>query len=747
MALINLKKNKYQWQFENIGGTSRVQITSGEDIAHLSELDLKMWTVLSCPVTGLEIEDKSLAYIDCDSDGKIRVNDILATAKWIVDAVKDPDLILEGKDSIDINNFNRETESGRNLYNSAKEILTNLSKDSNVVSLAETKDIAAIFAKTKFNGDGVVTEDSTSDIELKTTISDIVKVLGGVKDRSGVMGVNADLVENFYSSIEAYMAWQSAAVAAPYGDKSDAVYSAYKALDAKIKDFFMRSKLAAFSPDSISKLDVQVSQIENISASNLIDKESEIASYPIARITGKCEIDLTAAVNPAWAAHFEVIRTNAIAPEVTILTEDMWNEIGAKFVSYIAWRDSKAGAAVEPLGLELMKNIHQSARKGDLIKLINQDLALKEEAENIENVDKFLHIFRDFYRLLRNFITFHDLYDKNPKTKAIFQGGDLIIDQRACHFCMNVVDMAKHNTFAPATGMFLVYCDCTTKSKPGKIQIVAAVTVGEVGDLVVGKNAIYYDNNGVEWDAVITKIIDNPISIGQAFWSPYRRIATVVENFINKSAADKDAKVMKDLTDKISTAPANLAEPAAAAPAPFDIAKVAGICAALGMALGMIGTAVSSIFEGLVKLGWWQLVGLFIVIILIISGPAMIMAWLKLRRRNIAPLLNANGWAINASSKISIPFGETLTDIAKYPKLKLKDPYARKGIPAWKKWMISICSLLVILAGLWVANLFAWVGLPSPLPCFNKVEDVVEEVTPVVETPAESTDSTEVAAQ
>jgi hypothetical protein len=243
------------------------------------------------------------------------------------------------------------------------------------------------------------------------------------------MGVNADLVENFYSSIEAYMAWQSAAVAAPYGDKSDAVYSAYKALDAKIKDFFMRSKLAAFSPDSISKLDVQVSQIENISASNLIDKESEIASYPIARITGKCEIDLTAAVDPAWAAKFEVIRTNAIAPEVTILIEEMWNEIGAKFASYIAWRDSKAGAAVEPLGLELMKNIHQSARKGDLIKLINQDLALKEEAENIENVDKFLHIFRDFYRLLRNFITFHDLYDKNPKTKAIFQGGDLIIDQ------------------------------------------------------------------------------------------------------------------------------------------------------------------------------------------------------------------------------------------------------------------------------------------------------------------------------
>ena len=160
-----------------------------------------MWTVLSCPVSGLEIEDKSLAYIDCDGDGKIRVNDILTTAKWIVDAVNNPDLILEGKDSIDISNFNQNTEAGRKLYNSAKEILANLSKGSNIVSLSDTKDIAAIFAKTKFNGDGVITEDSADDIELKTTISDIVKALGGVPDRSGVAGVNAEMIDKFYTAL------------------------------------------------------------------------------------------------------------------------------------------------------------------------------------------------------------------------------------------------------------------------------------------------------------------------------------------------------------------------------------------------------------------------------------------------------------------------------------------------------------------------------------------------------------------
>lgn len=116
----------------------------------------------------------------------------------------------------------------------------------------------------------------------------------------------------------------------------------------------------------------------------------------------------------------------------------------------------------------------------------------------------------------------------------------------------------------------------------------------------------------------------------------------------------------------------------------------------------------------------------------------MVMAWMKLRRRNIAPLLNANGWAVNAASKISIPFGETLTDVAKYPKLKLKDPYAKKGNPA-KAWILTILALVVVACGLWLANVLSSVGLQSPLPRFNQPETAVEEVIePAAEEVAES---------
>jgi len=726
------KTKKHQWNYENIGGSTRVKITTGADIAHLDELDPKMWTVLSCPSTGLEIEDSSLKHIDTDNDGRIRVNDIVTTAKWITAAIKNADLLLRGDDHIDLKEFNQEDPVGLRLHNSAKQILDNLGKEGNSISLADTSDIAAIFTKTRFNGDGIITELSTDDLDEKAAIAAAISTVGTVADRSGDKGVNAELIEKFYQALTDYIAWQESAAEAPYGADTDKAIELYNALDGKVKDYFVRTKLASFSPESANKLDVQTTLIETISADNLTGKTEEIAAYPLARITDKSELDINSPINPAWASQFNALMA-IIKPEGKVITEASWANIGATFAAYNAWKAAKKGTEVQPLGIDAIKKFIADDKKQALLTLVAQDLALKEEAESIEMVGKFLYIYRDFYRLLRNFVTLHDFYDKSKKVNAVFQSGRLIIDQRECRFCMKVADMGKHTSMAPASGMYLVYCDCTTKIQPGKLAIVAAVTVGDIGDLSVGKNAIYYDNAGVVWDAVITKIIDNPISVGQAFWSPYRRMANTIENLINKNAADKDAAIMKDMNTKITAAPAAAATPAgdaAKAPAqPFDIGKFAGIFAALGMAVGMIGTALTSIFKGIFALKLWQLIAAFAGIMLLISGPAMVMAWMKLRRRNIAPLLNANGWAVNAASKISIPFGETLTDIAKFPKLKLKDPYAKKGLSTWKKWLISLSSLVVVVAALWLTNLLSWAKLPSPLPCFNKNKVEVVEST------------------
>ncbi|MBQ5379040.1 MAG: hypothetical protein IIU10_02395, partial [Paludibacteraceae bacterium] len=304
---------------------------------------------------------------------------------------------------------------------------------------------------------------------------------------------------------------------------------------------------------------------------------------------------------------------------------------------------------------------------------------------------KLLLLHRDFYRLLRSYVAFEDFYDHNPETIASFQAGTLIIDQRACRLCIRVNELPKHDAQAPLSGMYLLYCDCVNKKEGKKMQIVAAMTQGEIKNLSVGKNGVFYDNAGLDYDATVFKIIDNPISIRQAFWTPYRKLSKWIEEKINKSAAEKDAAVMGDMTSK---GEGLMVKGEGEAPKPaFDIAKFAGIFAAIGMALGMIGTMLVSVAQGWITLTWWQQILVFVGILLLISGPSMVMAWLKLRRRNLAPVLNANGWAVNADALISVPFGRTLTEQVKFPLTK--DPF-KKGMSTGAKWLLSLGIILLL---------------------------------------------------
>ena len=100
---------------------------------------------------------------------------------------------------------------------------------------------------------------------------------------------------------------------------------------------------------------------------------------------------------------------------------------------------------------------------------------------------------------------------------------------------------AKHAAMAGLAGTYLAYCDCVRKGSGEKMQIVAAFTDGDSDNLMVGRNGIFYDRKGRDWDATITKIVDNPISIRQAFWAPYKKVVRMIEEQVAKRAAAADA--------------------------------------------------------------------------------------------------------------------------------------------------------------------------------------------------------------
>jgi hypothetical protein len=78
----------------------------------------------------------------------------------------------------------------------------------------------------------------------------------------------------------------------------------------------------------------------------------------------------------------------------------------------------------------------------------------------------------------------------------------------------------------------------------------------------------------------------------------------------------------------------------------------------------------------------------------------MILAYMKLRQRNLGPILDANGWAINARAKINVPFGERLTEIPHLPPgstVDVSDRYAEKTA-VWPKLLVFLFLVWWVLA-------------------------------------------------
>ncbi len=708
---------KYEWKYCSLGGAVRVNVASGEDIAHLEELDRKLWTVLSCPVDSLEFDKDTLALIDADKDGKIKVDEVIAAAQWLCSVIKDGDLLLKSEDHLAVEDIDESTPCGVSLKASAKRILESIGAADGTISVSQALDGKKVFAAMPLNGDGIVTPASTDDAALKSAIESCISTVGSRTDRSGAPGVGAEEIEQFYSALADYSAWRedsaSDAAILPYGESTEAAYNACLALADKISDFYTRCHLLNYSSSAAAAVDVTVDSIDKISL------------CPIAVPDASCVLPADA-VNPAWQAAFDRFRSlvpDAVQEGETGLSEDGWKRILAKFGPYKAWVSAKKGEVVESLGIARVRELLAEDGRQALLDLVEKDLALKAESDAIDDVRKLMLLYRDFYKFLCNYVIFTDFYSRAPGVRADFEVGRLFIDQRCCDLCVRVSDMSKHADMAKLSGMFLIYCTCTSKTLSATMDVVAVLTSGDIADLCPGKNGIFYDRCDNVWDAVVTKIVDNPISISQAFWAPYRKFWDFCVGLINKSATDKDAKITADLQAKASQAMTNppaigaapAAEDGAGKKSAFDIAKFAGIFAALGMALGYIGSALSKIWAGIAGAPLWQTLVAIAVVMLVISGPSCFIAWSKLRKRNLGPILNANGWAINSKVIVNILFGNKLTSVAEYPKLKLYDPY-RKDVPTWKKvlrWTAAVLVLLVVVfLVLLLAGKLAFLGQP-----------------------------------
>jgi hypothetical protein len=193
---------KHTWRFARVGGFDQVQINSGQDLVNLAKLDQKLWVALACPVKGIEFDERTLALIDTDHDGRVRASELLAATKWTKKVLGRLD-VLEKNSALPLDAI-----ADAQIRESAEAVLESIGKpDAKTISVADTAHAESEFNRRPFNGDGVITTASARDDATKQLVEEVLACSTPIADKSGLPGVDAVQAASFLDAITAHAAW------------------------------------------------------------------------------------------------------------------------------------------------------------------------------------------------------------------------------------------------------------------------------------------------------------------------------------------------------------------------------------------------------------------------------------------------------------------------------------------------------------------------------------------------------------
>ena len=286
-------------------------------------------------------------------------------------------------------------------------------------------------------------------------------------------------------------------------------------------------------------------------------------------------------------------------------------------------------------------------------------VASAPEKAGLEEEERLIRYRMNLGEFLVNYVSMDRLY--GGKGEAMFQTGVLRIDGKELNLCFHVDSEAAHSALSGRSECCVIYVKLSRPEEGAAGTICAVVTAGTVGGLYVGRNGVFYDRDGRNWEATITKVVESQVSLAEAFWMPWKKLGAAIAGAVKKFLGDRESAADAKLAAGAQNVTAGKKDGATGAGG----AALASSVAAIGIGVGMVGAAAASLMAAVKGMGPWQAVAAVVAIILVVSLPSVILTWFKLRRRDLGAILNAGGWAVNRQMRFSMKLARGFTKCAR----------------------------------------------------------------------------------
>ena len=687
---------KRDFTFVNYGGSYQLRIETAEDLAALEQLDEPFWMATSAPIHQLRCDAVALQHLDANKNGRIISHEVKRTQVWLFRVLKTLAGVTQRRDTLILEDIDDEDPDGKKLLVAARRVLVNLDKaDSVDITLQDIRDNKGIMAKDAVNGDGVIPPESITDADLQVLIRDIMSGIGSAEGATGAGGADTARLDEFLAEAQAFLDWQQAiTVAADAGDKrllplgpeTSGAYARLAAVRDEVDTYFDLCRLVALN-EGLGR-----ATPEPTATTELFESSEKLRDYmsrsPLAKPDGSETLRFADPLNPFYREAVLALRDEVAVPllggdpDRTQITANEWRIVTQAFDPYREWQARKGGARVESLGTEKLEGYIKGDMPQRLRALITQDVEAGKELSALEDLEKLVLMQRWFIDVCNNFVSFPDLYD--PDRNAMFEAGRLVIDGRVFDFNMRVQDVKTHSKRAESAGIFLLYSEVTAGPKEESFHIVTPVTARQRGNLAIEKRGVLFDFSGKEWDTRVVKVVENPISLSEAIAAPFKKITKLLSTAIDKISASAEKQLETGLTKSTTAVEKSVVQgmqaptttvptPAPAAVAPASAPAAGGMSGARdvvltgSLALAALGSSFAFIGSTLADLKSAQVLTIFCVGLAVVLIPVVIIAAIKLHRRNLSGILEASGWAINARMRLSTRLARRLAPAPLHP--------------------------------------------------------------------------------